>query len=185
MDSIKKKRIDGRSNANVKKGGKIYHPRMLWNEEIEIFLKGLVLQFGKGNSLNMCCGASNVGDYRYDLDSETTRNGIGDIFRLKEIFRPNQFTVGIFDPPFHAYNPQSRLVRKNAKELGYTVLGSLAYDWQYQAIEICSVAAIFRKPAINLNPPHNPQTNQPYREEWLLYKDHRPSIGHFQIIWKV
>ena len=54
-----------------------------------------------GRSLNVCCGMSEVGDVRVDIDANTNRTQEGDLFNLK--FPPLSFDTVICDPPFEYY----------------------------------------------------------------------------------
>ena len=58
-------------------------------------------QMSIGNTLNVCCGMSYVGNVRVDIDSNTNRTEPGDLFNLK--FKPLSFDTVICDPPFEYY----------------------------------------------------------------------------------
>lgn len=173
---IIKSRIDGRKNPNVKTG-KVLEMEWMWSDYVEIFLRKIVDQFGHGKTLNMCCGASNLGDVRVDIDPRSNRTRSGDLFRLRQQFHENQFNVGIFDPDFDAYNPNSRLTRLEGKKLGYERPGQLAYDWQYDAVSLCRKVAIFRRNLIMIN-------HKDADEEFFLIRDSRPSATILHLVWR-
>ena len=55
-----------------------------------------------GDTLNICCGKSKVGDIRIDLDPNAERNFIGDLFHPP--FRKFSFDTVICDPPYSYFN---------------------------------------------------------------------------------
>lgn len=55
-----------------------------------------------GRTLNVCCGMSKVGEVRVDIDPNTNRTQMGDLFDLG--FATRSFDTVICDPPFQYFN---------------------------------------------------------------------------------
>ena len=69
----------------------------------------------EGSTLNLCCGKSQIGDLRIDIDPTVKPDLVADIFNLPSL---EQFDNVIMDPPYSYYGkikwlfPLARLARK-------------------------------------------------------------------------
>lgn len=72
-----------------------------------------------GRTLNVCCGASKVGDVRVDIDPKAPGlTEVGDLFNLP--YGPGEFDTVICDPPFEYFMPavgRSRLFASSLANL--------------------------------------------------------------------
>ena len=66
------------------------------------FVERWLQEMSIGDTLNVCCGKSFVGDIRIDTDPNSNRTEEGDLFNLP--FSPLSFDTVICDPPFSYYN---------------------------------------------------------------------------------
>jgi hypothetical protein len=82
------------------KKGKVFHPDHMHTDYFEYWLRDFV---SDGSCLNICCGYSEVGDVRVDISADSARTMEGDLFKLLETFRENQFDYVYIDPPFEFY----------------------------------------------------------------------------------
>ncbi len=142
--------------AQYKKGN-IWHPDYLHTDYLEFWLKDFTRN---GSTLNVCCGFSEIGDVRVDISSESTRTMEGDLFKLSELFRPNQFDYVYIDPPFEKY-----------------VTGPDRFKWQFDAFKIARKALITRRTKVNVNMPSK-------YHEYIIAEDSRPSITLLRIDYK-
>ena len=69
--------------------------KVLWPEEVEEVLAGLLLP----PSLHVCCGRSQLGDVRFDIDLSTRPTVVGDAARLP--FDNESFCSVLCDPPYN------------------------------------------------------------------------------------
>jgi len=73
----------------------------LRNWDWSLGTEGWVRNQIKGFSLNVCCGTSNLGDVRVDIDPKVYPDVIADMHHLP--FRKMSFDTVICDPPFKEY----------------------------------------------------------------------------------
>lgn len=64
----------------------------------DVWLKEMAI----GRTLHICCGMSQIGDIKADIDPKTNRNFTTDLFNLP--FKPRTFDTVICDPPYSYYN---------------------------------------------------------------------------------
>lgn len=69
--------------------------KVLWAESIEDTLQSLLI----GTTLHACCGASQLGDIRFDLDANHLPNVIGDAARFP--FANDSVDTVLCDPPYN------------------------------------------------------------------------------------
>jgi len=68
-----------------------------WNKKTECIIKNEC----RGFTLNVCCGKSQIGDVRVDLNRALNPTLIADVKNLP--FRKNSFDTVVCDPPFSFY----------------------------------------------------------------------------------
>jgi hypothetical protein len=69
-----------------------------WNKKTERIIKSHC----RGFTLNICCGNSQIGDVRVDLNRSTKPTLIADVKNLP--FQKNTFDTVVCDPPFSLYS---------------------------------------------------------------------------------
>ena len=69
--------------------------KVLWSDSIQEFLETLFV----GTTLHVCCGMSQIGDYRLDFDPNNHPDFICDAARLS--FADNSFDTILCDPPYN------------------------------------------------------------------------------------
>lgn len=178
IDERIQKRLDGRENANVKSAR--YQPlemKWMWSDQVDLFIQKIIDLFGKGKTIHYGPGASFQGDERVDVVKRDNVTTINSIFDIQKRYRPDQFNVGIFDLPFDYLNANSKIIQDEGKRRGLEKPGQLATNWQYEALDICSTVAIFRRNLIMIN-------LKDVYEEFFLIRDHRPSSTIIQLAWK-
>jgi hypothetical protein len=173
-----KKKIDGRKNANVKRGH-VIRMQDIHSDYLEFFESDLV---AGEHCLNVCSGSSMVGDIRLDIDEKTNRTRFGDLFEVYKQFEPNSIPFVICDPPFNYYNPNSNIIKKKGNELIGVMPGldkpeQLAYLWQFQLMNIASKCLILRRNLIMANIPAR-------FKEYRLIRDSRPGATILEVLWK-
>ena len=70
------------------------HTKWRWNKELEDFFRTQ----NHGLSLHVCCGLSDVGTVRLDIDHDSKANVIADMFHLP--FKREVFDTILCDPPY-------------------------------------------------------------------------------------
>lgn len=176
------KKTDGRKNAKVIKGD-VFIVEMIDAPYLDQFIRDFINSFGPGRTvLNGCCGSSRLGNTRYDIDSHSNRTMIGNLGNQLRLFRPNQFDFYMIDPPDSFYTPYGKFIVENyckGKDKRGRLFGD-PYQWQYDAIKICSKALILQRPLIMTNWP-----KQLARDvEYGLIRDSRPMGRILEIVWK-
>ncbi len=182
------KKFDGRKNARVKKGH-IFKMEHLDAPYLEFFLKKV---FGDDSILNGCCGYSQLGnklnveekkvDCRYDWSKDSNRNIAANLFQQSKFFNENQYDFYYIDPPDAYYNPFSKEIIKyylKGKDKRGRSFGD-PYQWQYEALDICSKALVLQRPLIMTNWP----ALRVKEVEYFLIRDSRPMGRVLEIIWK-
>ncbi len=172
------KKFDGRKNARVKKGH-VFKMEHLDAPYLEFFLKKII---GKDDCLNGCCGYSSVGNNRYDWSKDSNRNYDANLFDQSIIFSQNGFTFYYIDPPDAYYNPFSKEIIKHyfkGKDKRGRSFGD-PFQWQYEALDICSKALVLQRPLIMTNWP----ALRVKEVEYFLIRDSRPMGRVLEIIWK-
>ncbi len=71
--------------------------KKLWNDSIEDVLSGLFI----GKTLHVCCGKSNLGDIRLDLDIDNNPDIICDASNMSGFVKDNEFDTVLCDPPYN------------------------------------------------------------------------------------
>ena len=165
VDQRIKSKVDGRKNANVKKG-KVLRMQDIHSDYVEYFLDQTV---GGEHCLNVCCGSSIVGDIRLDISPNTNRTRYGDLFEIHNEFKPRSIPFVIIDPPFDFYNPNSRIIKEKCN--------GNPYLWQFRAFDIVSKCLILRRNLIMANIPAK-------FKEYRLIRDSRPSATILEVLWK-
>jgi len=95
----KRKCIEEMCDANMKRLAslEVFKQNWHWYEETDTWLKSMCI----GYTLNVCCGQSNVGDVRLDIDERLRPDIYADCHALP--FRPGSFDTVVLDPPFTYY----------------------------------------------------------------------------------
>lgn len=165
-------KVDGRKNANVKKGN-VFKMEWIDSDYLTHFIKKIV---GSDRVLNGCCGNSQIGDVRFDIDKNTNRTMDASLFDQSKIFRDNQFDFYVIDPPDCFYNPHCKdIAEHHPTKKGY----GDPYEWQYQALDICKKALILQRPLIMTN-----WGGVSKFQEYFLIRDSRPMGRILEIVWK-
>lgn len=73
-------------------------PRWVWRFSEESLIHRLL----KGRVLHVCCGRSQVGDIRVDLDPDLRPDVVADMFYLP--FRRGFFDTAVMDPPWEQWD---------------------------------------------------------------------------------
>lgn len=141
------------------KKGKVYHPDFMHTDYFEYWLRDFV---SDGSCLNLCCGYSEVGDVRVDISTDSNRTMEGDLFKILDTFRENQFDYVYIDPPFEFY--------VTGKE-------GMRFKWQFDAFRIARKALITRRTKVNVNMPSR-------YHEYIIAEDSRPSLTLVRIDYK-
>ena len=71
--------------------------KRLWNDSIEDVLKKRFV----GNTIHICCGKSQLGDVRVDLDETHKPDIICNANDLSEFVKDNEFETVLCDPPYN------------------------------------------------------------------------------------
>ena len=71
--------------------------KVLWPDAIEAFLKSQFI----GRTLHMCCGASQLGDIRLDIDEAHSPDIVCDAADMSEHVRDGEFDTVLCDPPYN------------------------------------------------------------------------------------
>ena len=69
--------------------------KVLWPEAVEALLSDLLV----GRSLHLCCGKSQLGDVRFDIDPTHNPDVVGDA--AKTNFLDEEFDTVLCDPPYN------------------------------------------------------------------------------------
>ena len=120
------------------------------------YLEQWLIEFVKdGSCLNVCCGKSNVGNKRLDINLDSNATEYGDLFKLD--YPENSFDYVYCDPPFNYY-----------------VTGDNRFRWQQELFKICKKALITRRPktTINLNSKNH---------YYIIAEDTKPSLSLLRI----
>jgi len=68
--------------------------KLLWPAQVEKFLQSIFI----GKTLHLCCGMSQLGDIRFDIDPLHSPNVLGDVTRLP--FADASVDTVLVDPPY-------------------------------------------------------------------------------------
>lgn len=71
--------------------------KRLWNDAIEDVLQGLFI----GRTLHLCCGDSQLGDVRVDIDPSKNPNLILDVENMRSEIADKSFDTVLCDPPYN------------------------------------------------------------------------------------
>lgn len=139
--------------------GRIYNPHWMHTDYLEYWLRDFTI---RGSTLNVCSGMSMIGNVRLDIDPETNRTMDGDMFKLLDYFKPNQFKYVYIDPPFPVYTS-----------------GENRFRWQFDAFKIVEPggALITRRPKVSVNLPSK-------YHDYIIAEDSRPSFTILRIDYK-
>ncbi len=142
------------------KKGKVFHADWIHTDYMEYFLNNYTKD---GRTLNVCCGASELGDIRLDISEESTRTQYGNMFDLS-MFEDQEFDYVYCDPPFNVYT--------NTK-----ILQEYRNKWQFELWRITKKALITRRPKVNINLPSE-------RHRYIILEDSRPSLSLLRVDWR-
>ena len=71
--------------------------KRLWNDDIESVLKDRFI----GKTIHICCGKSQLGDVRVDIDNSHTPDIICDANDLSKFVKDNEYDTVLCDPPYN------------------------------------------------------------------------------------
>ena len=71
--------------------------KRLWNDSIEDVLKSMFI----GSTLHVCCGKSNLGDVRLDVDIENNPDIVCDAANMSDFVSDDSFDTVLCDPPYN------------------------------------------------------------------------------------
>jgi len=177
---LKKKNpaLDMRKNARHQVGT-IYEMRMMHTDYLEHYLSRLTRN---GYTINICCGQSEVGDDRYDINPNSKANIIADFWDILGKLKDNEADYIIIDPRFQWYNPNPLVWKKEVK-LGFVPSDCKYYGhpfkWQYALFEKCRRAMVTRRGLMQIN-----MQGVARDTDFLLPVDERPAATIVRIDWK-
>lgn len=148
---------DKRKNVTKQPRGKIHHPQHIHADYLEYWINDFTVD---GSLLNHCCGSSELGQVRADIDPNSNRTIHGDLFKSLADFKPNSFDYVYCDPPFEIYNT-----------------GKNRFRWQFDLFKICRIALITRRPKVTVNMPSK-------WHDYIIAEDSRPSFTILRIDYK-
>lgn len=148
--------MDKRKNAKTPKGI-INHPDWVHSDYLEYWLNDFTID---GSLLNVCSGASTLGQVRVDIDPESNRTMYGDLFNILDYFKPNTFDYVYCDPDFKYYTS-----------------GENRFRWQFDLFKIAKKALITRRPKVTVNMPSK-------WHDYIIAEDTRPSFTILRIDYK-
>lgn len=135
------------------KKGKVFHADWIHTDYFEYWLNNFTKD---GRTLNVCCGASEVGDVRLDISEDSTRTMYGDMFDLPS-FRPREFDYVYCDPDFKYYTS-----------------GKNRFNWQFDLFKLADQCLITRRPKVNVNMPSD-------WHQYIVLEDSRPSLSFVRL----
>jgi len=141
------------------KKGTVYHPTHAHTDYMDYWLRNFMKD---GSVLHLCCGTSNIGDVRVDLDPTMNTTMVGDLFKVIWEFREESFDYVYIDPPFDFYNPMKV---------------AHPFEWQFRAFQLCKKALLTRRPRMSINMASR-------WHEWKVFEDSRPSVTLVRIDYK-